>query len=704
MSETIKAKLYYYLVEKNSLIKEEYEGYVNSHIEEHRKAHVKSWWQLIRLNWHYRILRKTDPLLKTNKTRNRRLPYMDGAESEILNRPQPFHLARTLLEYDIISFDIFDTLILRPFRSPGDLFALIGGRLNFSGFNETFTNIRKNSEKEAREYARSMEGNGEITIVQIYEMIAKSTDISVEQGIETEFQTELDYCFANPYMLQVFKILKAQGKKIIIASDMYFPEKYLKKILEKNGYTGYDKLYVSCDYKACKGTGELYQVILRDNPDVSPEKIVQVGDNYRSDIRMAQQKGLSAIHYRNVHEAGNRYRAEGMSPIIGAFYGGIVNTHLYNGVKHYPFYYEYGFTYMGLYIYGMCKWIHDKAVKEGIDKIIFLSRDGYIYQKVFHMFYSDLEHDYLLWSRSAAMRYSVSKRNYEEFVRRYVDYRINYNNKDGVSVTVGDLLENLDIKELCAKLYQYELTITDIISFQNKDNIRNFLWGYKDYILSKYEQGYSYLYSDIKRAVGNSKKIAIVDIGWTGHNVINLKQIIQNDLNIDCDIKVWLAAEKSGSNSKELLDETLDAYMFTSSLNRDLPLTYHNHKNGPVNTPFFEMGTQPAHPSFISINNQCEYQFDMPIVEDYDMAEMIEEGIVDFCKIFHEKSKPDVFLRNIPGRDAYMPFAFAIRSFSFIRNNFLNSHISFNIGSETSVQRTESLKEQFDTFTMNLKK
>ncbi len=38
--------------------------------------------------------------------------FLDGAKSEIL-------------KYDVISFDIFDTLLLRPFIKPTDLFLYI---------------------------------------------------------------------------------------------------------------------------------------------------------------------------------------------------------------------------------------------------------------------------------------------------------------------------------------------------------------------------------------------------------------------------------------------------------------------------------------------------------------------------------------------------------------------------------------------------
>lgn len=48
--------------------------------------------------------------------------FLDGAKSEIL-------------KYDVISFDIFDTLLLRPFIKPTDLFWYIETKYNIKGFH-----------------------------------------------------------------------------------------------------------------------------------------------------------------------------------------------------------------------------------------------------------------------------------------------------------------------------------------------------------------------------------------------------------------------------------------------------------------------------------------------------------------------------------------------------------------------------------------
>lgn len=64
-----KDRLYHFFVEKNRYIRQEYETYVEDHLEEHKERRRKHWWLLLRLNWHYRIMRKNTPLIADSKVK-----------------------------------------------------------------------------------------------------------------------------------------------------------------------------------------------------------------------------------------------------------------------------------------------------------------------------------------------------------------------------------------------------------------------------------------------------------------------------------------------------------------------------------------------------------------------------------------------------------------------------------------------------------
>lgn len=59
-----------------------------------------------------------------------------------------------MMPYDVLSFDVFDTLILRPFAEPSDLFILVGEELGIMDFCE----IRKKAEEDARRKSEFLRG------------------------------------------------------------------------------------------------------------------------------------------------------------------------------------------------------------------------------------------------------------------------------------------------------------------------------------------------------------------------------------------------------------------------------------------------------------------------------------------------------------------------------------------------------------------
>ena len=197
---------------------------------------------------------------------------------------------------------------------------------------------------------------------------------------------EMDFCYANPFMLQVFEALRRMGKKMIVVSDMYLPRDFLEALLEKNGYGGIEKLYVSCEYGKSKADGALFELIKGEYPGTT---VIHVGDNEHSDKKMAKKNGFESLFYPNVNRMAVLLRPYDMSPVIGGAYRGIVNNHLYQGNMSYSREYEYGFVYGGLFVLGYCQFIHEYCVNEKIDRLLFLSRDGDILKQVYDQLYPE---------------------------------------------------------------------------------------------------------------------------------------------------------------------------------------------------------------------------------------------------------------------------------------------------------------------------
>ena len=278
--------------------------------------------------------------------------------------------------HNIVSFDIFDTLLLRPYVKPTDLFLHLEKTENAQGFAEA----RIEAEKKARKVCTDAE---DITLDEIYDEIADVYKNFKPKEIELERQV----LQPNPEMKEVFDYAVKQGKKIIIISDMYLPAKFLADVLHKKGFKDFQKIYVSGEYGKTKSTGNLYKFVTADL-GVSAKDILHIGDNESSDKVRAEKIGLKAVLYP---KAINRLFAENkrakifyenhtdnleVSVILGML---ALNPSLGN------YWQDFGYMYAGPVILGYMQWLAEQLEKDKISEVMFVARDGYTLEKVFNL-------------------------------------------------------------------------------------------------------------------------------------------------------------------------------------------------------------------------------------------------------------------------------------------------------------------------------
>ena len=399
-----------------------------------------AWMYLLWLNFAYYVLRNKElkSLDKYPYYEEKQL-YLSGSESSLSLRESPAQLAARLAEYDVISFDVFDTLIFRPFSRPDDLFYFIARKLEYPDFQS----IRCKMEEQARQKLYDRIGSREVKLSEIYELLEAETGIGQEEGMLAEVETEYRFCYANSYMYQVIQELIKKGKRIVITSDMYLDEAYIRTILKRAGYPEFDACYISCEYRCSKGEGTLFEKV--KETEGKDKRFVHVGDHVIADIEQAKKHGFETVYYKNVNTTGMRFRAEDMSVMIGSVYRGMVNEHLHNGLCKYQLPYEYGFVYGGLFVTGYCQFIHNYAKQHAIDKILFLSRDGDVLSKAYEKLYPGECQEYVYWSRLAATKLAAVRYKHD-FFRRFLYQKVNQN------YTIYEILLAMELEDMCADL------------------------------------------------------------------------------------------------------------------------------------------------------------------------------------------------------------------------------------------------------------
>ncbi len=443
-----------------------------------------SWLYLLWLNFAYHCLfcRFPGRVPDADFYETKKVP-VDSSESVIAAKEFGYDV-NTLIEklsgYSVISFDVFGTLIFRPFSDPTDLFFILGEKFGILDFK----NKRILAEHRAREKKYKKEKHYEVTLKEIWDELSLITSIDPKEGMEIETETELSFCYPNPFMLNVWNGLKEKGKKLIIVSDMYLPETVITRILEKNGITGAEKIYISNEYNINKYEGRIYKKVLDDLG--GNEKLVHVGDDLRSDVLMAEKAGIDVVHYPQTGRYDLLYRPHDMSSIIGSAYRGIVNNHIYNCLERYSMEYEYGFIYGGLFVLGYCRFIHEQYVKEKLDKLLFLSRDGDILKQVYDFLFPEDRTEYALWSRKASTKL-MAVHDTEDYLRRFITHRI------GENITVGDALDSMELTSLKDELSGWRsadeeatLKAGDKLNIKTAGVLKEFLLQRKEKIVRAY--------------------------------------------------------------------------------------------------------------------------------------------------------------------------------------------------------------------------
>ena len=305
---------------------------------------------------------------------------VNSYEAEKIDIPYDEYF-RQIGEKKIVSFDVFDTLVIRPFVRAEELFVYLEKKYALAGFSAA----RKKAEADAREKLRK-----EVNLDEIYDQI----DERYRELKEAEIEHEVRFCHANPLILPVYEKAREQNRRVIATSDMYLDGSIVKRILEGSGYA-MDAIYVSCDHNRTKGSGELFDHVLNEE-NAKAEEMIHFGDNYISDYSEARRKNISA--YQTPKIVDQLLSREENSPYL-SFYRlhddlpasiclAQISEHL-NLKKDEPYFTGIGYAMGGPLVLSYLNFVCDRAREDGIDKLLFVSRDGYCLKQIYEKYFLD---------------------------------------------------------------------------------------------------------------------------------------------------------------------------------------------------------------------------------------------------------------------------------------------------------------------------
>ncbi len=278
-----------------------------------------------------------------------------------------------------ISFDLYDTLIYRCVDSPLDVFDVIESRYNFV-HKVKLHNFRK-MRIVAENIARSKKKYDDIIIDDIYRFLKLDKKISSElQKIEK--QVEIELSVPNRNLIEILNKYK-KNHEIVITTDMYLDKLTISSILQKNKID-YDYLFISGECGCSKETGQMYRHLL-NSLKTHGNNVVHLGDNWNKDIVNAKKQGIFAFQVKR--EKGSfidhyeHNRREDIATKIQRNY-----FSLQEGIYDSK-YYEIGYSVLGPFLVELCRWIHASRIKDKINRLWFVAREGYLIMRVYEQLY-----------------------------------------------------------------------------------------------------------------------------------------------------------------------------------------------------------------------------------------------------------------------------------------------------------------------------
>ena len=304
-------------------------------------------------------------------------------------------------QFDVVSFDVFDTLLLRPFTKPADLFEKLERDFGAKGFAMARARAERNAHRKAR-----ASGRVEATFDEIYALLPGREDMKAR-----ELEAEESCWTANPEMLDVWRTAKDTGKKILVTTDMYLPRRVLERALRDRGFDGWDGFYLSNELQTQKANGSTYDRILADFP-TAHDKLLHIGDHPAADVARANEKGIVAYRSPRVFD---QFREE--CPFVQKFLGKTPSLEKrlfvgamalgWHGYKcahpDWSYWNRLGFLFAGPLGYAYMKFVGDDALRRGFDHLLFVARDGYVLQKIFSVLHPEIRTDYFFASREQAL-------------------------------------------------------------------------------------------------------------------------------------------------------------------------------------------------------------------------------------------------------------------------------------------------------------
>nr|WP_302167717.1 hypothetical protein [uncultured Schaedlerella sp.] len=358
------------------------------------------------------------------------IPYLSIANDRFYNKNE-CELIDKIKVSDAISLDLFDTLVMRKTLEPTDVFDIVEQRIRKKGIIlPEFKKLRREAE---------LQSNGKDIYV-IYKILQQMSGLSEEDSItvlKEEIACEKECIIPRKKMVELMGMACSMGKKVNIITNMYLPADILDEILKEKGISGYEHIYVSCEYGLSKGGG-LFNKYLEE---VKAERYLHIGDDEFEDVLAAKKYGVDSYGIKSAYEMLKitnfrktlvHAHTSNEKGILGLIVSELFNDpfalHKTNGFIRISSLQTFGKVFVApIVILYLMKLIEVVGNIEDCRGILFGSRDGYLFKKIYDKMCTsaslEMPHTpswYFMASRKLCLKAGMKDENNIAFLKYYI--------------------------------------------------------------------------------------------------------------------------------------------------------------------------------------------------------------------------------------------------------------------------------------------
>ncbi|MDM8541038.1 hypothetical protein QUF90_08110 [Desulfococcaceae bacterium HSG9] len=317
-------------------------------------------------------------------------------------------------DYDTISFDLFDTLLIRRVHFPDMLKAPVGrfiaAKAKAYGLfwkPEKVHQLRDKIEAAQRAKTGTRFEDHEARYPDFMrELLShifedKMSDKLLEEVTDYELAIENAMLVARAELVDWMRKQHQQGKTILVVSDMYLPSEYLWRLVEHAGFADVVTYVVSsADTFKAKASGAAFPM-LKEKYGLKPQRWLHIGDNPISDGARPNEFGIRSLVIKDASEKTRKlvFRIYYGYSLASAFWNGRMFQQmmlpLENENQPQQALYHEGYHFFAPLVGAYVQGIAERTRHLNIKKVFFMSREGWTFKKFWELAMPTVFPDYL---------------------------------------------------------------------------------------------------------------------------------------------------------------------------------------------------------------------------------------------------------------------------------------------------------------------